>query len=139
MRRGIVWTVAVIGLLALNLSAAAQEQKPKKQVVPKEIMGTVSGVSGNFIAVVCGRNPESGVLTEMAFNLGKEVKLKNKKSLKDINTDDAVRVLYDEVTEIKDGGRKSTSNVAKEIVFLRPAEKKPEPAVQAGDQATAGE
>lgn len=133
MKKLFIMIVALAGLTVLNAGLMAQEVNPKKQIVSKEIVGTVSGVSGNFIAVVYGRDQQSGILSEMAFNVGKNVKIKNKKALKDIGPEDTVKVLYDEITEKLDGGRKIVSHAAKEIVFLRAADKKA--VTQQGEEA----
>ncbi|MEI6631302.1 MAG: hypothetical protein WCL25_01650 [bacterium] len=127
----------IIGLFATAEPLLAQEIKTKRQVVSKEVVGTVSGISGNFVAVVYGRDPRSGILTEMAFNIGKDVTIKNKKSLKEINPEDTIKVFYDEITEISEDGRRSLKRVVKEVVFLRAADKKPEP--QAEPEVPVGE
>ena len=139
MKRYVILVIAIFGIAAWARSdlLLAQEAKPRRIVLAREIAGTVSGISNNFVAVVYGRDPKSGILSEMAFNVGKEVKIKNKKSLKEMNPEDSIKVLYDEITETKEDGRIIKSRVAKEIVFLRAAEKKPEPPQQ--EQASAGE
>jgi hypothetical protein len=141
MKKYIILAIAVlsIGAWGADNLLLAQEIKPRREVVAKEVFGAVSGISSNFVAVVYGRDPKSEILTEMAFNVGKEVVIKNKKSLKEINPEDSIKVLYDEITETREDGRIIKSRVAKEIVFLRPADKKPEAQQVAEPQAPAGE
>jgi hypothetical protein len=141
MKRYIIVGVVflIIGAFAATELLLAQEIKPRRIIVAREIAGAVSGISNNFVAVVYGRDSRSGILTEMAFNIGKDVTIKNKKSLKEINPEDTIKVLYDEITEIREDGRKTTSRLVKEVVFLRAADKKPEAPQVEEPQAPAGQ
>ena len=135
-RRHFILGIALSGLFFFCWAGrlSAQAVKPRKDVLTREVFGTVSGISNNFIAVVYGRDARTGVLSEMAFNVGKEATIKNKKALKEINPEDSVKVIYDEITEIKEDGRILKSRVAKEVIFLRPAEKRADPEPDAEPQ-----
>ncbi|MFA6384702.1 MAG: hypothetical protein WCY10_04960 [Candidatus Omnitrophota bacterium] len=141
-------------------SVSAAEAKPKTgaavketvKIVAKEASGTVSALSGNFIAVATGVDPVSKVGVESAFNLDKKVRIIHKKSLNDIKTGDTVKVNYEETLKIQEGKRKSRSTKVISITFLKAAPKTPdsqepapqveqpqeEPSAQEGNEASSG-
>ena len=107
--------------------APAQENtaEPKEEVANKLISGQVSGISGNFIAVDCGMNPEGTGSREMVFNVDEGVQIEHKKSIKEIGVGDTVDVAYDEITKTAQDGKKTSKRVARAISFIRAAEKRP--------------
>ncbi|MBI5124306.1 MAG: hypothetical protein HZA72_02690 [Candidatus Omnitrophica bacterium] len=103
----------------------AEEKAPqiKEETVSKSIAGTVAGVSANFIAVEYGAD-QPGPALEMAFNVGKDVKIENKKSIKEIGIGDTVEVAYSEITKIDQDGKKLGSRrVASKVRFIKAAPK----------------
>jgi hypothetical protein len=104
----------------------ANKENPKEKVIveTKEILGEVSGISGNFLAVAYGRDPQSGAGLEMAFNIDNKVRIAHKRSIRDINFGDTVKVVYEETTTIKEDGLKISQRVAKMVSFVKAAEKK---------------
>lgn len=118
----------IIGILVLCLAGtgfAQTEEEAKKTVVVKEMQGEVSGISNNFIAIVYGQDKKTSY--EMAFTMDKDVKIEDRKSLKDIGVGDIVLVSFEETTETKKEGDKDisrvVSRVVKKIRFIRPAAK----------------
>lgn len=101
------------------------EEEVKKKVVVKELQGEVSGISSNFIAIVYGQDKKTSY--EMAFTMDKDVKVEDRKSLKDIGVRDIVSVSFEETTETKKQDDKDisrvVSRVVKKIRFIRPGAK----------------
>jgi len=125
MKKTII-TLVVFGFVSLGLGIALaqkdQENMEKNiKVTMKETTGVVSALSGSFIAVETGADPQSGAATESAFNLDKNVRIEHKNSLKEIKIGDTVAVGYAETIETKDDGSQSRKTSVKTITFLRPA------------------
>jgi hypothetical protein len=115
------------GMAAFGFAEETKEvKKEKEEVVKKEVMGEVSGISPNFIAIVYGQNQEKQSSLEMAFDLNKDVVVTHKKSLSEIGMGDTVKVDYDQITKTKDDGTKISRRLARMVTFLRKAAKKPE-------------
>ena len=120
------------GLFILSLNSAAiaeeakqEEKKVKVEKVMKSTEGEISGLSNNFIAVLYGQDEKTSY--EMALNIGKDVKIEHKKSLKDIGVGDTVSVTYEETIETKEGEKpRVMSRVVKTIKFIRAAKPMPE-------------
>jgi hypothetical protein len=117
--------VLVLGFMATAL--AEPEEEAKKTVVVKELQGEVGGISSNFIAVLYGMDAKKEAALEMALAMDKDVKIEDRKSLKDIGLGDIVSVSYEETTETKKEGDKDISRilsrVVKKIRFIRPGAK----------------
>jgi len=104
---------------------AEPEEEAKKTVAVKELQGEVSGISSNFIAILYGQDKKTSY--EMALTVDKDVKIENRKSLKDIGVGDIVSVSYEETAETKKEGDKDitrvVSRVVKKVRFIRPGAK----------------
>jgi len=100
----------------------------KKEIpmVAKTVMGEVSAVNSNGIAVVTERNVLKAEEREIWFPLGPSVKLTGIEGLRRLQEGDLVEVAY---LEAKDGSQR----VATRVMFLSP--KKPEPAPIAEEEA----
>lgn len=103
------------------------ETKPEKKTVTKSIDGEVAGISPTFIAVDYGLNAKGTAMQEMSFIMAKDVKIEVKKSLKDINVGDTVRVTYEETTETNGKITRALDRSVKVIRFLSAAPKAQEP------------
>lgn len=106
---------------------AEDPSKVKETTVAKTVTGIATGVSPKFIAVEYGASLKDGAALEMAFNVDREVRIKNKRSLKDIGMGDTVTVDYDEITKTNlEGKVLSSRRVARSVSFIRPAPKEVE-------------
>jgi hypothetical protein len=107
---------------AKGKAAAAVVGTPKDEVVAKEIEGTVAAISGNYLAVDYGRDPQKGGLLEMAFNLDGKERVSHKASIKEIKTGDIVKVIYEELFRVNaDGSKDYKGRTTKTIVWLKAA------------------
>ncbi len=131
-----VISVAAAITFSFPVYPAAQEEKPsglaqadeqKEVVVRKEITGTISGMSPSFLAVTFGKGEADGAALEMAFNVGKDVRVAHKNSMKEIGFGDTVTVTYDEITKTTDEGRTLTRREIRMVTFVKAAPKSPEP------------
>lgn len=126
--------VLVLGLVGTGVAAEVKtkevkakevqvEEKGEKIVkVTKEITGEVAGISNNFIAVDYAIDFKEGAALEMAFNIGKDIKIEYKKSLSEIGVGDTVAVIYEEITtKDKEGKIKKTERLPKVIKFISKA------------------
>ena len=117
--------MGILVLCFMGTALAEPEEEAKKIVVVKEMQGEVSGISSNFIAIVYGQDKKASY--EMALTMDKDVKVEDRKSLKDIGVGDIVSVSYEETTETKKEGDKDisrvVSRVVKKIRFIRPGAK----------------
>lgn len=100
------------------------EEETRITVVQKTVNGEVGGIGPNFIAVTYEVDEKAAY--EIAFNLDKDVKFKNKKGLNEINLGDMVSVRYEETIEEKGKERRVLKRQVKEIIFLKPAPKEGE-------------
>lgn len=131
MKAKIIMGLAMVLVLGFMGVALAQKGKPEakekniSKSVFKEITGEVSGISSNFIAIVYGQDKKTSY--EMAFSMDKDVRIEDRKSLKDIGVGDIVSVSFEETTETKKQGDKDitrvVSRVVKKIRFIRPGAK----------------
>jgi hypothetical protein len=117
--------LAGLFIFSLNSAAVAEEKKEEDKVKIKKIMksteGEISGLSNNFIAVIYGQDAKTSY--EMALNIGKDVKIEHKNSLKDIGVGDIVGVNYEETIETKEGEKpRVVSRIAKVIKFIKAAQ-----------------
>lgn len=118
----------ISGILVLCFSGIGfirAEEEAKKTVAVKELQGEVSGISSNFIAILYGQDKKTSY--EMALTLDKDVRIEDRKSLKDIGVGDVVSVSYEETTETKKQDDKEVTRVmgrvVKKIRFIRPGAK----------------
>lgn len=121
--------LAGLAILSLNSAARAEEKKEEDKVKIEKIMksteGEISGLSNNFIAVLYGSDAKTSY--EMALDIGKDVKIEHKNSLKDIGVGDIVGVNYEETIETKEGEKpRVIARVAKVIKFIKAAQVIPE-------------
>jgi hypothetical protein len=104
------------------ISASAQELVEKAPEVvrqTKEVEGVVAGAGPGAIAVTAGVN-DAGASMEMSFNVPANVRFVHRKSMKDINVGDTVKIVYEEtVSSYPDKRRKSVREV-KQVIFLKP-------------------
>ena len=134
-------TVLVLGLAGIGVAVAAEvktkelktkevkakevkvEEKVEKiEKVTKEITGEVTGISKNFIAVEYGIDLKEGAALEMAFNIGKDIKIEYKNTLSEIGQGDTVAVTYEEITtKDKEGKIKRIERLPKVIKFMKKA------------------
>lgn len=122
-------TIIAVLILCVSGMAAAEETKVGKseteekiETTVKEVSGEISGVSSNFIAILYGQDETASY--EMAFSVGKDVKLVHKKSLSELAVGDTVTVSYEEKTKKnKEGKIMILSRVPKRISFIRAAPK----------------
>lgn len=112
---------------ALAGSAIAQEKKKtneakpeiKQQVLKKEIVGEVAGISGNFIAI--DYREVGKTVYELALTMDKNTKF-SRKGLKEIAIGDLVAVRYEETIEVKEGQKpKTLKRLAKVVEFRQPS------------------
>lgn len=114
---------------AVPAMGAEKVSQAREEIISKSVLGIVTGVSANFIAVEYGSN-QPGPATEMAFNVGKDVKIENKKSIKEISMGDTVEIAYSEMTRIDQDGKKLGSRrVANKVRFIKAAPKITDPGV----------
>ena len=122
-----------LGLITLIVSATALSfastkeiieirngEEIKTEVVDKEIIGTVAGISHNFIAVEYGADEKAGSL-ERAFNLDKDVVFSRRKA-GELQFGDIVAVVYEETIETKKGQKPEViKRQVKTVEFRQPA------------------
>ena len=118
----IVIAVSVLGLF-VNRLPAQDAGTDKVELVTKTITGEISGISSNFIALLCGVDSQSGAAKEMAFNLDKNLQIEHKNSLKDLMLEDMVDIVYDEITVTDKEGKVSIKRQVRLISFLKRPEK----------------
>jgi len=122
--------LAGLAILSLNSAAIAEEtkqeeKKVKVEKVMKSTEGEISGLSNNFIAILYGSDAKTSY--EIALDIGKDVKIEHKNSLKDIGVGDIVGVNYEETIETKEGEKpRVVARVAKVIKFIKAAQVIPE-------------
>lgn len=113
--------IGILVLCFIPAALAALEEESRTTVVVKEMKGEVSGISSSFIAILYGQDKNTSY--EMAFTMDKNVKLEDKKSLKEIEPRDIVTVSYEETSETKKVDDKEVtrvmSRVVKRIRFVR--------------------
>ena len=130
-----VFRIGVIGLIGLSLygeliiKSYSKEKEEETIITFKEVMGEVSAITPNFIAIVYRREEEKGVAYEIALPIDKEVRIVHKKNLKEIEVGDTVRVRFAEIRKKeeveREGGKREerirmVGRKAKEIIFVRP-------------------
>ncbi len=115
--------LSVVFLLMATIAFAEEKIEQKEEISSKEATGTISGLGSNFIAIETGLDTESKAARESAFNLDKNVRVVHKKSLKELNIGDTVKIDYQEKVKTRDDGRKLRSTLVKMITFLKPAPK----------------
>jgi hypothetical protein len=126
MKAIILTAVAAISLYFVSIVPAtaqgsSEPARPEVKITAKECTGTLVGLGGNFIAVAAGLNADSGAASEYAFNLGKDVQIVHKRSLKEFVVGDTVKVSYEEQIATTPEGNKKRSHTVKTITFLKPA------------------
>lgn len=126
--RIILYYIVIIGvvfnILSIKPAHSAEEKKPKITVVKKQVIGTVSGISKNFIAVEYAYDGVSA--KEIALNIAKDVESSHRK-LSEIGLGDIVAVTYEETFETKEGEKpRLIKREAKIVEFRKAAPKTPE-------------
>lgn len=131
MRKKAYYILAVILLGAVSIAFAADAPQaaadaPKIEVVKKEVVGPISGLSKNFIAVEYALDERSAY--EIGFKIDKGVEFQRRK-LKDLSLGDIVAVVYEQTIETRKGQKpKAIRHKAKTVQFRQPAPKiTPEP------------
>jgi len=122
----IIPIIFLVSIISLSMSSPARpaEDELKRDVVTKEVVGAVGGISRNFIAVDYA--VDQGATSELAVSIPKDVKTLHKK-LSDIQAGDIVAVTYEEVFEHKKGEEsRQVSRRAKVIDFRSRPQPPPE-------------
>ena len=125
--------VLAISLSAvLSITSSAQEKKAdtqgqpqvKRQVLTKQVVGVVAGISSNFIAV--DYEKDEGSIREIALTMDKNTRF-SPRALKEIKIGDTVAVTYEEIGETKAGQKKVTviKRLAKTVEFRQAASVNP--------------
>jgi len=118
------------GVSPLATADTSQEPADDAVVVTREVTGTVSAITPQFINVVYSSDKKAGIEYEMPLAIGKDVELRYKRSLHEIKFGDTVSVKFDEkqrtvTPQGGDGRRKvETQVVSREvqrITFLKTA------------------
>ena len=127
-------TIKLAGIIILSVSclitikaslSAAENKDAKEVIVAKEVEGAVSGLSPRFIAVETGLN-SSGIMSEMAFNIDKNVTVSHKLNLSEIKMGDRVKLSYGEIYKEENGTRTFVRRQLLTIIFLQAAQAAPE-------------
>jgi len=133
MLKGMKLIAILIMVFTLAVGVYAQDEKSNKETPveksiteTREVEGVVTGLSRRFIAVLYGKNTESGAGLEMAFDIPEKVMIVHKRSLDDIKSGDTVKLVYEEAFKIENETKIATKRNLKQIVFLKAAEKKNE-------------
>ncbi|MCM8801383.1 MAG: hypothetical protein NC912_05195 [Candidatus Omnitrophica bacterium] len=117
--------LGIIIFLTFNIINIGKAQEETKIIVlQKTVNGEVGGIGPNFIAVTY--EVDENAAYEIAFDLDKEVRFRNKKGLNEINLGDMVSVRYEETIEEGKQTRRVLKRKVKEIVFLKSAPKESE-------------
>ena len=120
-------------LLILNFSFSgvirAQEYEAKEKVETKEAIGRLSSRSPistpNYIGINLIGSKGNDTNRDMFFSADEDLKISHKKKFSDIQIGDTIRVIYDEIFQItEDGKKKLIKRVAKVIKFVRPGKDK---------------
>ena len=120
-------------LLILNFSFSgvirAQEYELKETVEAKEVIGKLSSRSPintpNYIGITLIDSRGNDTNRDMFFSADEDLKVFHKKEFSNIQIGDIVRVIYDEISQItEDGKKKLIKRAAKAIKFVRPGKDK---------------
>jgi hypothetical protein len=121
---GMVMFLSIECFAQANAETADTNQKYKDEELTLEAEGVVTGLSPNFIALQIGKEDKTGIAVEAAFEVDKNVQMVHKKSFKEINLGDTVKVVYKQKSKVYENGRKTSVRAPVSIVFLRSAPKK---------------
>lgn len=114
--------------IALKEEAAPAVEKKEPVIVVKEVIGEISGINKNFIAIVYYRDEKGGSEYERALAIDDKTKVKRTSDLSNLKEGDTVKVQYEATTQTNAAGESITSHVAKIISFVKSAPPpKPEP------------
>jgi hypothetical protein len=100
-------------------SQGTGEKAPDVVRQTKEVEGVVAGAGPGAIAVTAGLN-DSGASREMSFNVPANVRFVHRKSMKDINAGDTVKIVYEEIVSSYPDKRRKSVREVKQIIFLKP-------------------
>ena len=113
----------IAALITGFLTGVCDAEKGKAKKTTKTVMNQITGELGfigvNSISVIYEKKPEQGREYEMVLYLDENATVEYKKSLKEINLGDTIRIEYALITETTEKGEK-TKRVAKKITFVRP-------------------
>ena len=118
--------LAILLILSFSFSGVirAQESEVKEEVKTKEVIGRLSSRSPintpNYIGIILIDSRGNDTNRDMFFSVDKNLKISHKKKFSDIQIGDTIRVIYDEISQItEDGKKKLVKRVAKIIKFVR--------------------
>jgi hypothetical protein len=98
----------------------AETTEDEVKVEEKQISGEIANLSPRGAPVqiaVCGKEDN----TDYYFKIAEDVKLENKRDLKQFSPGDTVGITYEEITVIKKNGKQEISRIATQIQFISPA------------------
>lgn len=124
----------IIIVLTLAITGVAQTGKEKalvgkemKQSTGKvsEITGEISGISKHYLSVVYDRDLTKGIEYELLLPIDKDMQIKNKKSVSELNVGDTISMQYEEnvVTDSKE--KQALKRKSRELNFVKAAPPKP--------------
>jgi hypothetical protein len=113
------------GAFGIGYAAEKENSDIIKEVATKKMTGEVQGISKNFISILYSQDEKTSY--EMAFDVDKDVKIENKKDLKQINIGNIVTVSYEETTEKPKDDKdvkkiKVKNRTVKRIIFIKERE-----------------
>ncbi len=118
--------LAILLILSFSFSGviSAEEYEAKEKVETKEVIGRLSSRSPidtpNYIGIILIDSRGNDTNRDMFFSADEDLKVSHKKKFSDIQIGDTVRVIYDEISQItEDGKKKLVKRVAKIIKFVR--------------------
>ena len=123
MKIGLVFLV--FGLI--NLEGVYAKKKPQIEIVSenlsaKEVIGKLISRrpvnNPKYIGIVIMDDMGEDTDYDMLFYVDKNITVEHKRKLSDLNKGDTVKIIYDEVTQITEDGRKFIIKTAKSITFI---------------------
>jgi len=131
MRIKIISAVLAMGLvLPINGSLFAQGKNEDKKLIMRtsnEVIGEISAMGKNFIALIYERDKEKGTEYEMLLPIDAGIKLEHKKNMSELQVGDTVTIQYEDTAFEDANMAKKMERKAQVISFVRAAVKKPEP------------
>ena len=129
---GFSWIVVaaflVLGLGVAGALRADECSEIKETIETREIIGRLSSRSPiskpRYIGIIIldSKGKDSG--QDMFFSADDELKVQHKKKFSDIKIGDTVKVVYDEITQItEDGKKRLIKRVARVVKFVRAKKK----------------
>lgn len=127
----LVLIISLILSFSLAKVIRAEEYEAKERVETKEAIGRLSSRSPistpNYIGITLIDSRGNDTNRDMFFSADEDLKVFHKKKFSDIQIGDTVRVIYDEIFQITENGKKKlVKRVAKVIKFVRSGKDKKE-------------